>query len=276
MLRSGEKAGLRRRGPCVMMGINQEGVGAMLDYICWDWNGTLLDDVSLCVAVMDGMLQRRGLPSLGGEARYREIFTFPVQEYYRAAGFDFGREPFEKLALEYIEEYDRRALDCPLHAGAAEVLEALEAQGLRQLIVSASKQKALEEQVGHAGVRGFFEALLGLEDSFARSKSGLALQYFSAHAVDARRVLFIGDTLHDWEVAQEAGCPCVLLAQGHQSRARLETAGVPVLESLPAGNKKDAPPQKPRVPYQPTGCPMLRRLFFMLAFKCFDEYQIKS
>ena len=42
----------------------------------------------------------------------------------------------------------------------------------------------------------------------------------------------IGDTLHDWEVAQEAGCPCVLLAQGHQSRARLETAGVPVLESL--------------------------------------------
>ncbi len=81
-------------------------------------------------------------------------------------------------------------------------------------------------------MRGFFEALLGLEDSFARSKSGLALQYFSAHAVDARRVLFIGDTLHDWEVAQEAGCPCVLLAQGHQSRARLETAGVPVLESL--------------------------------------------
>ena len=34
------------------------------------------------------------------------------------------------------------------------------------------------------------------------------------------------------QVAQEAGCPCVLLAQGHQSRARLETAGVPVLESL--------------------------------------------
>ena len=59
MLLSGEKAGLRRREPCVMMGINQEGVGAMLDYICWDWNGTLLDDVPLCVAVMDGMLQRR-------------------------------------------------------------------------------------------------------------------------------------------------------------------------------------------------------------------------
>ncbi len=39
------------------------------------------------------------------------------------------------------------------------------------------KQKALEEQVGHAGVRGFL-ALLGLEDSFARSKVRLALQYF--------------------------------------------------------------------------------------------------
>ena len=31
-----------------------------MKYIIWDWNGTLLDDVALCIDVMNGMLRRRG------------------------------------------------------------------------------------------------------------------------------------------------------------------------------------------------------------------------
>ena len=89
-----------------------------MKYIVWDWNGTLLDDVPASVAVMDRLLHRRGLPGLGGIERYREIFTFPVREYYQAAGLDFEKEPFEALAVEYIEEYNQRALDCGLRAGA--------------------------------------------------------------------------------------------------------------------------------------------------------------
>ena len=58
-------------------------------YVIWDWNGTLLDDAQTCVDTMNAMLSRRGLPLLT-MARYREIFTFPVENYYRAAGFDLS------------------------------------------------------------------------------------------------------------------------------------------------------------------------------------------
>ena len=90
----------------------------MAAYVVWDWNGTLFDDVALCIQVMNGMLEKRGLPQLAGPEQYRQVFTFPVEEYYKALGFDFGREPFSQLAVEYISEYDRRALGCPLRAGA--------------------------------------------------------------------------------------------------------------------------------------------------------------
>ena len=43
-----------------------------MKYIIWDWNGTLLDDVALCIDVMNGMLRRRGLSPLT-PGRYREI-----------------------------------------------------------------------------------------------------------------------------------------------------------------------------------------------------------
>lgn len=49
----------------------------MFAYLVWDWNGTLLNDVGTGAAIMNVMLERRGLPLLT-EERYQEIFTFPV------------------------------------------------------------------------------------------------------------------------------------------------------------------------------------------------------
>ena len=96
-------------------------------YLIWDWNGTLLDDVETCVDVMNGMLERRGLAPLKSVECYRGIFTFPVREYYKKAGLDPARESFEKLALEYISEYNRRALSCGLVPYAREILREAEA-----------------------------------------------------------------------------------------------------------------------------------------------------
>ena len=204
----------------------------MLHTILWDWNGTLLDDVEVALAAMNEMLARRGLSLLQGREPYRDIFTFPVRAYYTAAGLDLSAEPFESLAVEWTGLYHRFYPRCGLFPAARAVLQAVGEMGLEQAIVSASHQQALDSQVEEQGLGGFFQARLGISDIYAGSKAGLAQRYLKSQGVPPEQALFVGDTLHDWEVAQEAGCPCVLLAQGHQSRALLETAGVPVLESL--------------------------------------------
>ena len=47
-------------------------------HIIWDWNGTLLNDAWLCVEVMNGMLEKRGLPKVSLDF-YRSVFTYPVR-----------------------------------------------------------------------------------------------------------------------------------------------------------------------------------------------------
>ena len=156
--------------------------------------------------------------------------------------------------------------------------------GLEQAIVSASHQQALDSQVEEQGLGGFFQARLGISDIYAGSKAGLAQRYLESQGVPPEQALFVGDTLHDWEVAQEAGCPCVLLAQGHQSRALLETAGVPVLESLiqvPAfceACKLNPPPEtegraapKAARPVSANGLPHVAAALFYACLKCFDN-----
>lgn len=202
----------------------------MFSWILWDWNGTLLDDAATGFSAMNRLLARRGLPPLESLGRYREIFTFPVREYYRAAGLDLEKEIFEDLAVEWTALYYEYYPHSGLFPGARETLARLEGMGLRQAIVSASHQEALERQVEEHGLSRRFQALLGVSDIYAGGKAGLARAFLRERGVDPRQALFIGDTLHDWEVAGEAGCPCVLLACGHQSRERLAGAGVPVLE----------------------------------------------
>ena len=198
----------------------------------WDWNGTLLDDAPLCLSIMNRMLERRGLPLIDGLAAYREIFTFPVEEYYRSAGLDLKREAFAGLAEEYIRLYNQEALHCSLCPGARDVLEQLHDWGVRQVIVSASHQEALEEQVESQHIQAYFSALLGVRDVLGTGKAGLAKAYLQAQNIDKHRVYCVGDTLHDWEVAREMGCTCLLVAQGHQSRQRLAASGAPILDTL--------------------------------------------
>lgn len=198
-----------------------------MKYIIWDWNGTLLDDVSVCIDVMNGMLRRRGLRELTPR-RYREIFGFPVEGYYRAAGLDLEREPFPTLAAEYIEEFNRRALNCGLRRGAEGALKGLRDRGYAQLLVSASERSALLEQAGRYGVTRYFQAVLGTGDVLAVTKEGIAREYMEANGISRDSAVFIGDTCHDWQVSEKIGCRCLLVEGGHMSRERLESTGAPV------------------------------------------------
>jgi phosphoglycolate phosphatase-like HAD superfamily hydrolase len=45
-------------------------------------------------------------------------------------------------------------------------------------------------------------------------------------------VLFVRDTVHDYEIAKEMGTDCVLVACGHQPKEKLEMCGVQVLNRV--------------------------------------------
>ena len=87
-----------------------------LEHIVWDWNGTLLDDRWLTIAVMNRVLARRNMYELT-EDRYLQLFTFPVIDYYRRLGFDFEKTSFSELGTEFINEYNTRAFEPQLHDG---------------------------------------------------------------------------------------------------------------------------------------------------------------
>lgn len=204
---------------------------AKTKHIIWDWNGTLLDDVELCREIINGILKRRNLNELSLET-YRNIFTFPVRDYYEKAGLDFTLYPFEELGKEWMNEYELRKTECGLHEGARDMLDLISKKGKGQSILSAYSQHTLEEIVRSFGLDKYFTHTVGLNHIYATSKVENGRELIRKLGNGRRETLFIGDTVHDFEVAEEIGAECILIAGGHQEKEKLKVCGVPVFNSL--------------------------------------------
>lgn len=199
--------------------------------IIWDWNGTLLNDLKLCVSCINILLEKRKLPSLNTQ-KYREVFSFPVKDYYEAIGFDFDNEDFEVPAMEFIDLYESGVENCPLQPGAREILEYFKENNTRQFVLSAMHQDMLVKTLNYNGIFRFFEGVAGLGDHYAVSKVERGRQLISQFKIEKEKALIIGDTIHDFEVAQELGIRCILVSDGHQSGERLKRSGALVVNNL--------------------------------------------
>ena len=200
-------------------------------HIIWDWNGTLINDIWLVVEIMNKMLKKRNMPGIDSK-KYREIFDFPVIDYYAKLGFNFSKESFEELTVEFISEYYTRFNECKLFNEVEEVLKKIRDMGIPQSILSASKEDVLIEKIKYYGIDKYFCRIMGLENHYAESKVERGKKWIDELNLNPQDVLLMGDTAHDYDVSKHIGCDCLLIANGHYSYERLAKLGVDVIGTL--------------------------------------------
>lgn len=203
-----------------------------IKWIIWDWNGTLLDDAHMCIGVMNQLLKKRALPLID-KAFYQAVFGFPVKDYYAKLGFDFKTEPFEVPALEFMDGYREALPDVALQPESIRVLEALKQLGYQQAMLSAMEQDLLLSLISRFGLIPYFEAVRGIDNHFGGGKVEAGRSLLDILHADPSACLLVGDTLHDFEVAQALHMRCILFSQGHHSAERLMKCGTVVIHSLP-------------------------------------------
>lgn len=201
-----------------------------MDYIIWDFNGTILDDVWAGIDSVNKLLKDRGMREISGVEEYRRVFRFPIKGYYESIGFDFDREPYEVIAPLWVGEYLKNVKRSTLYDDVVDSLEYFEQRGIKQIILSATEKEMLKKQISDLGISHFFEEILGLDNIHASSKEGLARLWRAEH--ESAKALFVGDTDHDRDVAAAIGAECALVCRGHQSKEYLEGLGARTFDNL--------------------------------------------
>ena len=199
-------------------------------HVIWDWNGTLYNDVEWCIARINIMLEKRGLPMLKSVDEYQRVFGFPVKDYYKRVGFEFEKESFEILAAEFIELYNDNGNKLSLFPETKEILAEFQKNKVHQIILSATELGNLKKQMQPFNIDNYFDEVLGISNIFATSKIELGKSYIR-RAMPSKAIL-IGDTAHDKEVADALGIDCILIASGHQSKQTLISLGTSLVNCL--------------------------------------------
>ncbi len=189
-------------------------------HVVWDWNGTLLSDLTHAVKTVNLLLVKRRMPLLT-EAAYKEKFHFPIRSYYELLGFDLQNESFEDLCEEFVKLFMQGVLDCPLVDGAPQLLEKIKSSGKTQSILSASDQQSLDRMIAHFQLAPHLDHVFGIADKFAASKVYRGRELLKVSGVAPEQTVLVGDTDHDLEVGQSLGIDVILVAHGHQEQAKL-------------------------------------------------------
>ena len=176
------------------------------------------------------MLSERGLPIIPDMAAYREIFDFPIKEYYRKLGFDFEKESYEVLAPIWVELYLQNCCTAGIVDGVDTVVKAVARTEIKQVILSACEKNMLCDQLSELGIIEYFDEIIGLDDIHAAGKLHLAQAWREKNP--EAKILFVGDTIHDAETAEVLGADCLLFTGGHQSKARLLSTGCETIDGI--------------------------------------------
>ncbi|MFE2379658.1 HAD family hydrolase [Streptomyces sp. NPDC059398] len=202
-------------------------------HIVWDWNGTLFHDIDAVIEATNASFGEIGLEPITLE-RYRDLYCVPVPRFYERL---MGRLPTDAEWAVMDEAFHRHywalAAGAALAPGAERLLREWQASGLTQSLCSLAPHDHLIPIVRTHGIERRFLRVDGRTGPSDGGKAEHMVRHLAGlDGVAPERVVVIGDAVDDAVAAAHAGARAVLYTGGSHSRTSLETAGVPVVDSL--------------------------------------------
>ena len=189
----------------------------------FDCDGTLVDSMPMWNAIVEDAFDAYGIekdPALLAEA---EAFNFDDMCFWFHERFGIGESGEAVLAGIRAEVQGHYMNDIALFDGCREFLDELRAAGVRMLILSATTEPEVWVALRAQGIDGYFERICGSNNLHGASKVVRARAFLAElRSRDAEaKFVMIGDAVHDKEVSDAIGIPCVLCAVGSHAAWRL-------------------------------------------------------
>ena len=195
----------------------------MIKNIIFDFNGTILDDVQISFDALNACNTKfLGAGSEITMKYYKDTFSFPVGDYYVSMGYDFNKLDFVEVADYFHDYYGNRWKECHIFPDFLETVKQLKEKGINVYIITASYRPLIEAQLKYFNIEDLFTYVIAIDDKFGGSKVDVAKKYFSSHPINLDETIMVGDTLHDYEVANNLGIKPILYCSGHNSKEFLE------------------------------------------------------
>ncbi len=183
------------------------------DLIAFDWDGTLFDSTQLIVRCIQEAVRDVGGAVPSPEAAAWVIGMALPQALARAAP-DVPPSKYPELANRYRVHYVQHQDDLSLFDGVLPMLEHLKTSGHLLAVATGKSRRGLNQALATAQLKGVFDASRTADETAGKPDPLMLHELMSEFDLPPERVLMVGDTTHDLEMARNAACASVGVAYG--------------------------------------------------------------
>ncbi|MFI6760422.1 HAD family hydrolase [Micromonospora sp. NPDC050417] len=211
-------------------------------HLVWDWNGTLLNDLSLVVESTNVVFASVGGPAVTLD-EHRQSFRRPIADYYaEVLGRAVDADAFGSLDKIFHDAYRTGLTTCAL---ADDATAAMRSWSGTQSLLSMWFHEELVPAVETYGLTGMFSRVDGLRGTVGGDhKAAHLARHLAELGIDGEAVVLIGDSIDDADAAESVGADCVLYTGGFTDPARLRASGRPVADTLTEAVRLAAQPRR--------------------------------
>ena len=189
------------------------------ELLVFDWDGTLSDSTGAIVACLQQACVDLNLPVPDPE-RARYVIGLGLEDSLAFIAPGLARGDYGRLADRYRVHYLKQTT--ALYPGTEALLIELIERGHRLAIATGKSHRGLERSLADLGIARYFSAWRCADQCAPKPAPEMLTELRDEFDVDVARMLMIGDTTHDLQMAANAEVAALAICHGAHRRETLE------------------------------------------------------
>lgn len=183
------------------------------DLIAFDWDGTVADSTAIISrSIQEAVRDVGGTVPSDEQAAY--VIGMALMPALARAAPDVPPEKYPELANRYRFHFFKHQDDICVFDGILPLLAELRERGHWLTVATGKSRMGLNHALQDAQLKGVFDGSRTADETAGKPSPLMLHELMAEFGVEPERTLMIGDTTHDLQMAQNAGCACVGVSYG--------------------------------------------------------------
>ncbi|MPY26291.1 HAD-IA family hydrolase [Shewanella psychropiezotolerans] len=203
------------------------------ELVIFDWDGTLMDSVGKIVACMQesALTLNMLMPT---EQAVRDIIGLSMDEALSILHPDASALLQGEMKEVYRQQYlQLNQTPSPLFDGVEDLLTTLNGRGYKLAVATGKARAGLNRVLIATELGGYFVASRCADEAASKPSPEMILQLLNELDVSPDKAVMIGDSIHDLNMANNAGIHAIGVDYGAHDKDKLSQAKPKVVISSP-------------------------------------------
>jgi phosphoglycolate phosphatase len=192
------------------------------DLIIFDLDGTLVNSIDWIVHCLQTAAEAHGY-NAPDEQSAKNTIGLCIQQAMATLFPGIDKKTQDKLSETYsLEFFSQDINEKHLFIGVKDMLSTLKHNKYQLAIATGKTRKGLDWAMQGTGLTGFFDITRSADESASKPQPLMLEQIIQKMNVKKERVVMIGDSVHDIQMANNAGIAAIAVSCGANSEAELK------------------------------------------------------